>query len=178
MKWFNLSNQTHELNNDRQYTWPEMTPQDWLMEFLSIVGLVAMLVFIAFYYPKLPARVPVHFDINGNTEGSGDRIQVWIMPCISLFLYFFLPMGMRFNLVRRSSRFINRVNTQLQFNGRIRLLRFQKIVLIWGFFYISATSIKLALHSGNGPAIWFVPVFLSLLIIPSVAFLFWLKQNR
>jgi uncharacterized membrane protein len=178
MNWFNLSNQTNELNNHRQFIWPEMTPQDWLMEFLSIVGLIAMFVVIAFYYPKLPPRVPVHFDVHGNTEGLGDRIQVWIMPGISLFLYFFLPMGLRFNLIRRSSRFINRVNTQQQFNGRIRLLRFQKIVLIWGFFYISLTSIKLALHSGNGPATWFVPVFLALLIIPSVFFLFWLKQNR
>ena len=155
-----------------------MTPQDWLMEVLSIVGLVTMFVFVAFYYPKLPATVPLHFDAYGNTEGFGARSQVWIMPGISLFLYFFLPMGLRFSQFLGTSRFINRVRTQKQFNGRVRLLRFQKVVLIWGFCYISASLIQLALHTGKGPGGWFFPVFFSLLIIPSVFFLINLKRNR
>jgi uncharacterized membrane protein len=154
-----------------------MTPQDWLMEILALTGLVAMFVYVIYYYPKLSGTIPAHFDALGNPEGSENRNVIWLIPGISLFLYIMLPQILHFRLALRSSTFLNRVRTQKQFNGRVRLLRFQKVVLIWGLFYLSASTIKLSLHPGTGIAVWFFPVFLGLLIIPSLSYLIFLKNN-
>jgi uncharacterized membrane protein len=155
-----------------------MTPQDWLMEIMSLIGLVAMFCYIFYHYSKLPDSIPSHFDIAGNPDEFGSRIHVWVFPVISLFLYFFLPGVLRFRHIHRSSRFLRSVHTQRQYNGRVRLLRYQKMILIWGFFYISALIIKLTLYSGMGFGIWFFPVFLCLLVIPSVYYLIFLKYHR
>ena len=171
MKWLSLPGRSNELNLDRSFSWPEMTPQDWLMEIISAAGLVAMFVYIIYHYSKLPELIPVHFDDAGNPSGLGSRNQVWIIPGISLFIYFVLPFGQKFSMFLRSPRFLRRIHTQRDFNNRIRMARFQKMILILGFFYLSFSSIKLALHSGNGIGIWFFPVFLFLLIIPSLVYL-------
>jgi len=50
-------------------------------------------------------------------------------------------------------------------------------VIIWGFFYLSVVTVRLSLHPGMGIAVWFFPVFLCLLIIPSLSYLIFLKNN-
>jgi len=171
MKKFN------ELNAYRSFSWPEMAPQDWLMEIISLAGLVTMVCYIIYHYPKLPGSVPNHFDFNGSPDTFADRNQVWILPGLSIFLYVLLPSVMRLRLSYASPRFLRRVHSQKQFNGRVRLLRYQKMIIVWGLFYISVSLIRFSLHSGNGLGGWFLPVFLSLLIIPSISILLFLKQN-
>ncbi|MCX6288120.1 MAG: DUF1648 domain-containing protein [Bacteroidetes bacterium] len=168
MKWLNLSKRSNELNIGRSFTWPEMTPQDWLMEFISLTGLVAMFAFTMYHYSKLPATIPVHFDYYGNPKEYGSRNQVWIIPGISLLLHFALPIGEKFLQFRGTPGFLRRVHTQSQFNMRVRLIRYTKMIVILGLFYISVSTIRLALHSGNGIGIWFAPVFLALILIPTL----------
>lgn len=178
MRWSDLSKRSNELNSGRSFNWPEMTPQDWLMEIMSLLGLVAMLFYVFYHYPKLPGSIPDHFDFNGNPQTFGDRNQVWIIPIISLFMYAMLPNIMRFRLSYPSQRFLNRVQTQKQFTGRVRLLRYQKMIMIWGLFYISFSLIRFSLHTGNGLGVWFFPVFLGLILIPSISFLLFRRLNR
>jgi len=177
MKWLNLSDRSDDLNYRQNFTWPEMTPQDWLMEMIALFGLLAMLAYVVFHYKSLPDTIPVKFDMSGNTEESGNRNVVWLIPGITLFLCIIMPGIMRFRLVLQSSRFLYRVRTQQQFNGRVRLLRFQKMVLTWGLFYLSMSTIRLSLHPGKGIPVWFFPVFLGALIIPSIYYLITLKNK-
>ncbi len=177
MKLSDLFNRSNELNANRSFTWPEMTPQDWLMEAISLAGLVAMFCFVIYNYPKLPVSIPEHFDLQGNPQTFSDRNQVWLLPGISIFLYAMLPSILKVKLARGSSRFFRRVRTQRQFNGRVRILRYQKMIMIWGLFYISASLVRYSLHRGNGLGVWFMPVFIGLMVIPSVAWLLFLKQN-
>ena len=151
---------------DRQFKWPEMGPQDWLLEILSIVGLVGVFIYTAYYFRRLPEVIPVNFDAQGSPGDTGSRLTIWIIPAICLLINVLLPKGVRqFGLVS-SPRFLKRVFTQNQFNGRIRLLRYNKTVLTWGLFYLTASSIRITLHSGNGIGDWFIPVFLAALILP------------
>ena len=52
-----------------------MTPQDWLMEIMSLIGLVAMFCYIFYHYSKLPDSIPSHFDIAGNPDEFGSRFM-------------------------------------------------------------------------------------------------------
>ena len=38
----------------------------------------------AWFYPTLPARVPMHWDFRGEVDGWGSRASAWLMPCVML----------------------------------------------------------------------------------------------
>jgi len=175
MKWLNSYRQQNKLLSEKQFTWPEMTPQDWLMEAVSVVGLVAMFAFIVYHYPKLPRIIPVQYNTEGVPQGLGGRNQIWIIPATTLFIHFILPLRERLSPFIRRSRFLQRVNTQTQFNARVRLIRYNKMVVTWGLFYISASTVRVAMHAGQGVAAWFPWVFIALLITPLLYYRFYIK---
>lgn len=61
-----------------------------------LVALVILIpgIYLAFAWNSLPAKVPMHFDINGNADRYGDKSEllrtVLILPAVSLFVYFLL----------------------------------------------------------------------------------------
>jgi uncharacterized membrane protein len=55
----------------------------WICAFV-LVG-AAFAATLAFY-PSLPGRVPMHWNIRGEVDGWGSRGSVWIMPCVMLGL--------------------------------------------------------------------------------------------
>jgi len=152
-----------------------MTPQDWLMEAFSIIGLVAMFAYIIYYYPRLPRVIPAHFNEYGAPQGSGSRNEVWIIPAITLLMHFIMPFRKNMNVFFRSRHFLKRVYTQAQFNKRIRLFRYNKLVVTWGLFYISVSTIRMSLHTGAGIPVWFTPVFCLLLVVPVIYYYFFAK---
>ena len=175
MSWLNSFKRSNDLNIDRPFTWPEMTPQDWLLEAFSVIGLVSMFVYVLYYFPRLPQAIPVHFDQYGSSQDVGSRMTIWIIPAITLLIHFLLPYGERYRRIQRGQRFSRRVYTQNQFTQRIRLLRYNKMVITWGLFYISVSTVKVSLHSGGGVGIWFAPVFLAALILPMLYFRLFIK---
>ena len=57
-----------------------------------LVALVILIpgIYLAFTWNSLPAKVPMHFDINGNTDRYGDKTEllttILILPAVSLFV--------------------------------------------------------------------------------------------
>jgi len=119
--------------------------------------------------------IPVQYNAEGIPRGLGSRYQIWIIPAITLFIHLILPLKERLSPLIRSSRFLKRVNTQTQFNSRVRLIRYNKMIITWGLFYISASTVRVALHAGQGVADWFPWVFLTLLILPLLYYRLFVK---
>lgn len=178
MKWLDLYRRQNKLINEQPFSWPEMTPQDWLMEAVSLIGLLSMIGYIAYYYHKLPATVPLHFDAGGRPGDSGDRLTIWVIPAITLLMHIIVPFKQKLSALAGSSRFLRMVRTQSQFNARIRLFRYNKMVVTWGFFYISVSITKVAMNTGQGLGTWFLWVFITLLIAPLLFYTFYVKQNH
>jgi uncharacterized membrane protein len=175
MKWLNSFRQQNKLLSEQPFKWPEMTPQDWLMEAISVVGLIFMFAFIIYYYPKLPRVIPVHFDEYGTPRENGSRDNIWIIPSMTLLIHMILPFRERISPILRSPKFLKRVYTQTQFNARVRLFRYTKMIMTWGLFYISASTVRLSLHTGLGVAAWFPWVFVTAIFVPTVYYWFIVK---
>jgi uncharacterized membrane protein len=59
-----------------------------LMSGMAIVTLVL--------YPRLPARIPTHFDIHGVANGWMSRgVGAWVLPCLSLGVWALLRLAVR-----------------------------------------------------------------------------------
>jgi uncharacterized membrane protein len=46
----------------------------------------------AWFYPGLPARVPIHWNFRGEVDGWGSRASAWVMPCAMLGMLGFFAM--------------------------------------------------------------------------------------
>lgn len=67
--------------------------------------LVATFLLIRFYYPQLPTRIPIHFNLSGVADGWGSRGSLYGLFGVMVGLYLFLEIG-KLGMRRRTiSRF-------------------------------------------------------------------------
>jgi uncharacterized membrane protein len=64
-------------------------------QFIIAIGLVLIPFAYAIYlYPTLPAKIPMHFNLNGEVDGWGSRESIYLLPSImgltSIFVYFIM----------------------------------------------------------------------------------------
>ena len=57
-----------------------------VLEKLTILLLIAAVVWIALRYGKLPDEIPTHFDYRGNVDGYGSKNTVWIIYGLAFLL--------------------------------------------------------------------------------------------
>ena len=52
-------------------------------QIIIAIGLVILPFVYAFYlYPTLPAKIPMHFNMNGEVDGWGSRESIYLLPSI------------------------------------------------------------------------------------------------
>lgn len=62
-------------------------PLDKLMNRLSLLVLAGTAVFLAVYWHRIPARVPMHFNAAGEIDRWGTQAELLILPVISWLMY-------------------------------------------------------------------------------------------
>lgn len=134
----------------------------------SILILLALLpvAYIIYIWPQLPSQIPIHYDLHGQVNGWGDRSTIWIMPCISAFLYFLL-------------RYLPQVDPK-RMNNEFFKSNFYKIRIVVTMA-ISAISILIA-HLALSPVpdtheVKYIPVAVMLLFAVLGNFMINIKPN-
>jgi uncharacterized membrane protein len=166
MNWYTNRGRLEGFTPDRRFEWPEMDPQDWIMEILSWVGMVALIVYIFYYYRQIPDTFPRHPDAYGAPQESSPKIHLLIIPVVAILLQIIQPLRKRMYPYYGSRRLQRFIHTQKQFNSRIKLFRYSKLIVTWGLFYLAVSSIRQALGTSSGLSPWFGPVFVALIVIP------------
>lgn len=62
-------------------------PLDRLMNRLSLLVLAGAAVFLAAYWHRIPARVPMHFNAAGEIDRWGSQAELLILPVIAWLMY-------------------------------------------------------------------------------------------
>ena len=144
----------------------DWTPVDWILEGLTIIGLLTLLGAVIYYFPRLPETIPSHFNGSGQPDGYESKSFFWVLPAITVFLYILLTL---INLIPHKFNYpvtITPQNAIKQYTMGTRLIRYIKMILVWMFFYINWAVIQSANHPGQGLGLWFMPVFLAVIFIP------------
>jgi energy-coupling factor transporter transmembrane protein EcfT len=105
--------------------------------------------------------IPTHFDANGIPDDFGSKNSIWLLPIIA----FVILIGMRVlsHYPHQLNYWIKitEVNAPKQYQFGIHILRFATLYVILLFFYISYTTVKIAVNSEiNRLGNWFLPVVL------------------
>ncbi|NUO02328.1 MAG: DUF1648 domain-containing protein [Saprospiraceae bacterium] len=110
----------------------EKSSLERVCEVLSLGGLAFFVILIGVTWGKLPATIPIHFDLAGKADGWGSKATILILPGIALFIYATMT------LAGRSPKNINypvRItpeNAERQYRLARHLLAVMKAAVVWG----------------------------------------------
>ena len=135
---------------------------------LEIVGsllLLGMIIFICIKWSQIPDLVPGHYNAMGEIDRWGSKIEIIILPLISIFIYAIIT-GFSFfpetwNIPVKISNF----NKEAIYKCTRSLLIFMKVEVVGLFFYLTYHTVTLQPLSA-----YFLPV--QLLVIFSTLIYF------
>jgi uncharacterized membrane protein len=148
----------------------ELSPADRLIEILALSCMLAVWGFTIFSYKSLPASIPIHFDLNGNIDGWGDRNSIFLLPFISSVLYGGMSILNRFPELYNYPRPIDPENKMKQYRLATRLIRLLKF-FIQLFFILCIIEVILGARQEALPfKQWLIPLLISFLMVPTVLY--------
>jgi uncharacterized membrane protein len=122
-------------------------------ELLSITLAMGALFYFIFYYPQLPAELPVHFDLEGNADRYGSKILLGIVPVLNVLVV------IGFQFLSKKPQYLNypisktaENSQQLELLGQ-QLLRTMGllIALLLGYITFATTNNGLGRSQGLNP---------------------------
>lgn len=142
---------------------------DILIDWFNILLWLVYLVYVYLHYQHLPDTIPTHFDGNGIPDGFGSKNTIWILPTIALILLIGMRILSYFPHQLNYWVKITEENAPKQYQFGIQILKFATLYVILLFFYISYTTIKIALNNEiNQLGNWFLPVVMGSTIVFSL----------
>ena len=131
-----------------------------LLGYFSLAAVAVSLLLIVFYYPKLPASIPTHFDPLGRPDAYGSKHMLLLLFGIQGAVYFGLS-----HLHRHPGKFnypvkVTEANASELHRLGLGLLSSLKAFTCFLFTYLIGATIATALGWVSGLGTWFLPVFL------------------
>ena len=155
--------------SDRPKRRPQPRRFDLVLNVLTVLSLIAGIVLVLWYWPQLPAQVPIHFNAAGEADGWGAKGMIWLLPGISLVLVPGILALQRFPWLGNVPVTINESNAEYQYSLVVRLLAILGFFIAVDFLLILIETIAIAL-GGKGPlGGWILPV----LIVPTIGSILW-----
>lgn len=141
---------------------------DKVLETIGIVLLFLMWAIALLHYFKSPGIVPIHFTLSGQPDGFGNKLILLLLPAIPTILYFGLTKLNKYPHIFNYPVTLTEENTKRQYTMATRLIRILKvsIVLIFTIDILSSFLVTLGIFKGLG--LWFIPIAILLLAVPTV----------
>ena len=156
----------------------EMGPADWILEILSIAGLACFLGFMIYQYNSLPDMVATHFNAQGEPDSFSKKTAMWFLPAAAVVIYSILSLIIRIPEKLNYFVKITQANAHTQYMLSIRLIRVLKLTIILMLFYIGYESVMISKHYSNNLGTWFIPIYISVILIPVIIYLILSLRNR
>ncbi len=142
-------------------------PLDYFLEYGALIVLIATWGFTIYHFNKLPDIIATHFDFNGNPDGFGSKLTIWLLPVIVSLIYILI-----YALTRYPHKFnyltkITEQNAHKQYRLAARVMRviLFNITLLFGF--ITFKVIEGAYTESSSFEWWFIPLLLLSTMIPT-----------
>jgi len=124
------------IKNDRPILKIKLTKFDYLLESISLLVYLGTIIYIIYYYNKLPNIIPIHFDFSGKADAFGNKSQIISIPIINTILYIGLTVLNKYPHIFNYLGEITLDNAASQYKFATRLLRFIKLIVMIVFLVI------------------------------------------
>ena len=155
-----------------------LSPLDKILESTGKLLIIIIWGLTLFVFFKLPAVIPTHFNALGQPDDYGNKLTILILPIIATLVYFGLT---KLNQYPHTFNYINSIteeNAEKQYAIATRMLRVLKIALLIIFSHIILFTYFTTNGITNGLGIWFLPLTLSIVLIPIIFYIFKLYKTK
>ncbi len=118
---------------------------EWVLEAISLLALLALVGLTAWYWPHLPARIPMHFNISGQVDNWSDKDSFLLLAVMSAVMYLLLTIASRFPRAYNYAVTITVENYAAQYRLAREVVSELKCVLMGIFLYLQWTVARVAL---------------------------------
>lgn len=149
--------------------------KSWLQKVFDLVGFTFLLlgfVYILLEWSNVPSRVPIHFNVRGESDLWGPKPSLIILPLTGVILWFALGLLERYPHVYNYVVKITKGNAEIQYRSAVVLIRFLKNAIAMMFAYLSVISVQIAKGLENTSQEWVLPIFLTAIFGAIIVYLF------
>ena len=150
---------------------PALSKTDRFVEILCIILLFILWAAAIGIYIFSPDIIPVHFDLAGNINRYGNKITIFSLPIIATIIFAGITWLGKYPHIFNYMVPITPENALLQYTHATRLLRYLKLIVVFIFTWLVFFSYPPIAGSTKGLGIWFFPVMITLLLLPTIFFL-------
>jgi uncharacterized membrane protein len=146
----------------------ELTSIDKVIEITGRFSLLVIWVFTIVNYTNLPDTIPTHFNAMGEADGFGGKASVLTLPIIATILFVGIALLNKYPHIFNYPTKITKENAQRQYTIATRWIRYLNLVTVLIIGYIAFTTIQGAKGEADGLGVWFLPLSLGIVFIPTI----------
>ena len=120
---------------------------------------------------NLPVSIPIHYNLEGQADGFGEKFNIFTLPVISTLMFIGLSLLNNYPHIFNYQIEITEENATDQYAIATRMLRYLKLIIVVVFGLISYKTIESSENQSDGIGIWFLPLILGLIFIPIAYFI-------
>lgn len=133
---------------------------DIVLNFLSILTLIATILLTILNWDKIPEIIPMHYDFLGNPNRWGNKSELIILIVIMSLMYIIMTVVEKYPKYWNTGVKITEENKDRVYPILLHLLTTTKFIMMCIFTYISVNTIgEVKIHA------LFVPIFILVLFV-------------
>lgn len=141
-------------------------PTDRLLQQLVWTGVAVCWVYAFFSYRRLPATIPLHYNIHGEIDGYGSKMMLWLLPVLLTFIIGFMSWLNKYPHWFNYPVTITTENAEQHYRAGVRLLTGVQLAVVVIFLVILHSIIPDA-HTGESSLHgWVIPLVIALPLLP------------
>ena len=172
------SHRSKPFNQPRPRIRITVTPLEFILELISLLGLICAAGMLIKFWPDLPAVIPQHFASTGEVDAWGDPSSLYFLLGANFLLYIMMTAVRRFPHTFNYPVQITEDNAARQYQLAVLYISLLKTQVVWLFVYLQWQIIQVALGNSTGMGTWFVMVVLLALLLPILIYVLAARKNR
>lgn len=153
------------------------TITDKILEVAGYIALVALWILVTVYYQRMPEIIPIHFKMDGEADGYGEKGNLFLAPAICTLLFIFMayiqskPHKFNYGMAE-----ITPQNAEKLYNAGSRFVRFMKLDICLVFLIIEYHTYRATIDAPIGN--WVFGLVMALIMIPVFYLLIKVSANQ
>lgn len=149
----------------------DLTAFDIVLEAFGWLSLLALWILVLTNYPNLTDSIPTHFNGSGQPDRYGSKGNIFTLPVIASILFLLMTLLNRMPHVFNYIVEITTENALRQYTNATKMMRFLKATIVLIFGFISFGTIQNSTGESQGLPVWFLPLTLGMIFIPTAFFI-------
>jgi hypothetical protein len=146
----------------------KVTPWEFILEIISLLGLLGAAYMLIKFWTDLPDKIPKHFGFTGEVDAWGDPSSLYFLLGVNLLMYIMMTIIRRFPHTFNYPVQITADNAAQQYQLAIWYIALLKAQVVWLFVYLQWQIIQVALGNSTGLGTWFIVVVILAFLLPTI----------